>query len=175
MTNLFSLMSRIAHKNHFVSLYALPSSLYSVIHCGSEPAIDSTSSWTAPQLAILTLCRVTRPGEVWKMSSHPFSRNSSCPNFLITWVSLLKLSPVCFIMSSSLQANSILERHLIVSDRIYTMSELRNMSAGGDLILNTVRDQLKIRIMEHDKRKSSFLRESSLFFAGTGSVLICIP
>lgn len=53
------------------------------------------------------------------------------------------------------QANSILERHLIVSDRVYTMSELRNMSAGSDLILNTVRDQLKIRIMEHDKREFS--------------------
>lgn len=51
------------------------------------------------------------------------------------------------------QANSILERHLIVSDRVFTMNDLRNMSAGSDLILNTVRDQLKIRIMEHDKRK----------------------
>lgn len=44
---------------------------------------------------------------------------------------------------------------MIVSDRIFTMNELRNMSAGSDLILNTVRDQLKIRIMEHDKRKWS--------------------
>lgn len=51
------------------------------------------------------------------------------------------------------QANTILERHLVVSDRIFTMNDLRNMSAGSDLILNTARDQLKIRITEHDKRK----------------------
>lgn len=55
------------------------------------------------------------------------------------------------------QANTILERHLVVSDRIFTMSDLRNMSAGSDLILNTARDQLKIRIMEHDKRKFAHL------------------
>lgn len=53
-----------------------------------------------------------------------------------------------------MQANSILERHLIVSDRVYTMNDLKNMSIANDaLILNTVRDQLKLRISEHDKRK----------------------
>jgi hypothetical protein len=65
---------------------------------------------------------------------------------------------------SSPQANSILERHLIVSDRVFTMNELRNMSAGSDLILNTVRDQLKIRIMEHDKRKFSHYFLSHFIF-----------
>jgi fasciclin 1 len=68
------------------------------------------------------------------------------------------------IIIPSPQANSILERHLIVSDRIFTMNELRNMSAGSDLILNTVRDQLKIRIMEHDKRKFSHYYLSRLTF-----------
>jgi hypothetical protein len=53
-----------------------------------------------------------------------------------------------------IKANSILERHLIVSDRVYSMSDLKNMSIATDaLILNTVRDQLKLRISEHDKRK----------------------
>lgn len=50
-------------------------------------------------------------------------------------------------------------RHLIISDRVYTMAELKNMSVAHEGInLNTVRDQLKIRISEHDKRKllSSF-------------------
>jgi hypothetical protein len=51
------------------------------------------------------------------------------------------------------QAHLILDRHLIVSDKIYTMNDLRDLSAGNDLILNTVRDQLKVRVMEHDKRK----------------------
>lgn len=36
------------------------------------------------------------------------------------------------------------------------MSDLRNMSMQADLILNTVRDQLKIRVTEHDKRKLLF-------------------
>jgi hypothetical protein len=54
---------------------------------------------------------------------------------------------------SSLQAHLILDRHLIVSDKIYTMNDLRDLSAGNDLILNTVRDQLKVRVQEHDKRK----------------------
>lgn len=53
---------------------------------------------------------------------------------------------------------------MIVSDRIFTMNELRNMSSGADLILNTVRDQLKIRIMEHDKRKFLTLSPSLDFF-----------
>lgn len=67
------------------------------------------------------------------------------------------------------QANTILERHLVVSDRIFTMNDLRNMSAGSDLILNTARDQLKIRIMEHDKRKfaNSLCHRFSTFLAQT--------
>lgn len=36
------------------------------------------------------------------------------------------------------------------------MNDLRNMSIGNELILNTVRDQLKIRVTEHEKRKSLF-------------------
>jgi hypothetical protein len=50
-----------------------------------------------------------------------------------------------------------------VSDRVFTMAELKNQSMGGDLILNTVRDQLKIRIMEHDKRKRCSARSSTQF------------
>lgn len=65
------------------------------------------------------------------------------------------------------QANTILERHLVVSDRVFTMSDLRNMSAGSDLILNTARDQLKIRIMEHDKRKFSKLLSHRFDLSGT--------
>lgn len=75
------------------------------------------------------------------------------------------------------QANTILERHLVVSDRVFTMSDLRNMSAGSDLILNTARDQLKIRIMEHDKRKSAKVLSHRFDFSGTTwlrfSFLIC--
>ncbi|KAG5673151.1 hypothetical protein PVAND_003219 [Polypedilum vanderplanki] len=60
-----------------------------------------------------------------------------------------------FMPEFSYHANSILERHLIVSNRVYTMSDLKNMSIATDtLILQTVRDQLKIRISEHDRRYS---------------------
>lgn len=66
-------------------------------------------------------------------------------------------SPSCIFFFKSqlfLKANSILERHLIVSDRVFTMADLKEMSVTNDaLILNTVRDQLKIRISEIDKRK----------------------
>ncbi|CAH1730246.1 unnamed protein product [Chironomus riparius] len=60
-----------------------------------------------------------------------------------------------FMPDFSYHANSILERHLIVSDRIFTMGDLKNMSITTDaLILTPVRDQLKIRVTEHDKRYS---------------------
>ncbi|CAO1432098.1 unnamed protein product [Diamesa tonsa] len=58
-----------------------------------------------------------------------------------------------FMPDFSYHAELILQRHLIVADRIYTMSELKNMSSDT-ILLQTVRDQLKIRIKEDNKRYS---------------------
>jgi hypothetical protein len=50
------------------------------------------------------------------------------------------------------QARSILERHLVIADRVYTMNDLKHMS-NETIILPSVRDSLRIRVKEEDKRK----------------------
>lgn len=51
-----------------------------------------------------------------------------------------------------LQSRQILERHLVVADKVFTMAELRNM--GNDsIVLPTLRDALTIRVREDGKRK----------------------
>lgn len=52
------------------------------------------------------------------------------------------------------QVRQILERHLVVSDRAYTMAELKQL-ANDTVVLPTVRDHLKLRIKESDKSKLS--------------------
>lgn len=50
------------------------------------------------------------------------------------------------------QANNILERHLVIADRVYTMADLKAM--GNDtIVLPTIRDALAVRVREDDKRK----------------------
>lgn len=50
------------------------------------------------------------------------------------------------------QSRSVLERHLVVADRVFTMSDLRNMS-NDSLILPTVGPHnLQIRVKEEDRR-----------------------
>lgn len=46
----------------------------------------------------------------------------------------------------------ILERHLVVSDRVYTMADLK-VIANETVQLPTVRDHLKIRVKESAKSK----------------------
>lgn len=51
-----------------------------------------------------------------------------------------------------LQARSILERHLVIADKAFTMADLRSM--GNDsIVLPTIRDALTIRVREEGKRK----------------------
>jgi hypothetical protein len=58
------------------------------------------------------------------------------------------------------QVRQILERHLVVADRAYTMADLKQI-ANDTVVLPTVRDHLKLRIKESDKSKlnSSFEQE----------------
>lgn len=50
------------------------------------------------------------------------------------------------------QARAILERHLVISDKAFTMADLRSM--GNDsIVLPTIRDALTIRVREDGKRK----------------------
>lgn len=52
------------------------------------------------------------------------------------------------------QVQQSLERHLVVSDRAYTMADLKAM--GDDIVvLPTIRDQLKLKIKEIGKGKLS--------------------
>lgn len=47
-----------------------------------------------------------------------------------------------------------LERHLVVSDNVYTMKDLVAMSKESDsIVLPTIRDSLKIRVEEEAGRK----------------------
>jgi hypothetical protein len=52
------------------------------------------------------------------------------------------------------QARQILERHLVVADRAYTMADLKEMS-NDTVLLPTVRDHLKLKIKESDRSKLS--------------------
>lgn len=52
------------------------------------------------------------------------------------------------------QVRQILERHLVVSDRAYTMADLKEM-ANDTEVLPTVRDHLKLKIKESDRGKLS--------------------
>uniref|UniRef100_U5EXZ7 Putative fasciclin 1 n=1 Tax=Corethrella appendiculata TaxID=1370023 RepID=U5EXZ7_9DIPT len=56
-----------------------------------------------------------------------------------------------FMPEYSYHAKSILERHLVIADRIFTMNDLKNM-ANDSIVLPTVRDSLRIRVKEEDKR-----------------------
>lgn len=64
----------------------------------------------------------------------------------------------------SLQASAILERHLVVDDRAYTMAELRSLGNNESVVLRTIRDALAISIREDDKRKYPFLFLQFIYF-----------
>lgn len=50
------------------------------------------------------------------------------------------------------QARAILERHLVIADKAFTMADLRSL--GNDsIVLPTIRDALTIRVREDGKRK----------------------
>lgn len=52
------------------------------------------------------------------------------------------------------QARTILERHLVIADKAFTMAALRSM-ANESIVLPTIRDALTIRVREEGKRKYS--------------------
>lgn len=58
----------------------------------------------------------------------------------------------------SLQARSILERHLVIADKVFTMAELRSMGHNDTIVLPTIRDSLTIRVKEDDKREYNFTK-----------------
>lgn len=51
------------------------------------------------------------------------------------------------------QARSILERHLVIADKAYTMADLRSMANNDTLVLPAIRGYLNVRVKEDDKRK----------------------
>lgn len=53
-----------------------------------------------------------------------------------------------FMDDFSYHANQILQRHLVISDQPYTMSQLVSMSRNGTVTLSTARDVLHLRIKE---------------------------
>ncbi|XP_043464800.1 fasciclin-1 isoform X2 [Leptopilina heterotoma] len=53
-----------------------------------------------------------------------------------------------FMDDFSYHATQILQRHLVISDQHYTMSQLLNMSRNGTVTLSTARDVLHLRIRE---------------------------
>lgn len=55
-----------------------------------------------------------------------------------------------FMKDYSYHVRQILERHLVVADRAYTMAELKRL-ANDTVVLPTIRDHLKLRIKESDK------------------------
>lgn len=62
-----------------------------------------------------------------------------------------------YVMSFSIvaiftQARIILERHLVIADKAFTMAELRSMG-NESIVLPTMRDALTIRVREENKRK----------------------
>lgn len=50
------------------------------------------------------------------------------------------------------QARLILERHLVIADKAFTMADLRSMG-NESIVLPTLRDALTIRVREDNKRK----------------------
>lgn len=96
------------------------------------------------------------PSVYKKLFMPDFSYHVSVPSLTFIFMINVIGCPIMlyYVIYVMLQANAILERHLIVSDRIFTMGDLKNMSVATDaLILTPVRDQLKIRVTEHDKRE----------------------
>lgn len=53
------------------------------------------------------------------------------------------------------QSRSILERHLVIADNVYTMNDLVAMTAasGDSILLPTYRDSLKVKVEEEAGRK----------------------
>lgn len=57
-----------------------------------------------------------------------------------------------FFFSFFSQARLILERHLVIADKAFTMADLRSMG-NESIVLPTMRDALTIRVREENKRK----------------------
>ena len=51
-----------------------------------------------------------------------------------------------------MQGRQILERHLVVADRVYTIAELKRLG-NESFTLPSLRDQLKLRLKESDQSK----------------------
>jgi hypothetical protein len=60
------------------------------------------------------------------------------------------------------QVRQILERHLVVADRAYTMADLKQL-ANDTVVLPTVRDHLKLRVKESDKSKLNAIFDQELY------------
>ena len=150
--NHFPLLSRSNRKFHFVTFFFFLSSLSDSLWLGTRNRFNEQLNSTSARYTYF----VPRD-KAWKGLENEFPsvyKKLFMPEFQYHVSDLLN-SPWNLRSNQYFhpQAHAILERHLIVSDRTFTMNELRDMSSGSDLILNTVRDQLKIRIQEHDKRK----------------------
>lgn len=59
---------------------------------------------------------------------------------------------ICFIFYILYQARNVLERHLVIADRAFSMADLK--AKNETIILPTQRDSLKIRVKEEDKGKN---------------------
>ncbi|XP_068082628.1 fasciclin-1 [Anabrus simplex] len=107
-----------------------------------------------------------------------------------------------FMKDFSYHVRPILERHLVVSDRVFTMAQLRERTLNDTVLLPTIRDHLKIWVKETDKSytiewdsekinvfrpdvectngiihviDSVFLKERDVNVAGNGGVSLLVP
>lgn len=71
------------------------------------------------------------------------------------WLALERISPSLykklFMNDYSYHANMVLERHLVVADRIFTMADLQRMANGSFVALTAIRGQIKIKVREEEK------------------------
>lgn len=80
---------------------------------------------------------------------NPLSRKYS-HHFFIFIYACVSFSYLC-----TLQARAVLERHLVIADKVFTMAELKSM--GPDyIVLPTARDSLQVKVKEEEKRKCFF-------------------
>lgn len=86
----------------------------------------------------------------WMVLSIPINSTLLIQN--ITKIAHKSMSFLISFVSYHKQARTILERHLVIADKAFTMAALRSM-ANESIVLPTIRDALTIRVREEGKRK----------------------
>ncbi|XP_047100720.1 fasciclin-1 isoform X1 [Schistocerca piceifrons] len=69
-----------------------------------------------------------------------------------------------FMKEFTYQVKQILERHLVISDRVYTMGALKKLASNTSSVLPTMRDHLRLRVRETEKSKQNQSRYTSGYY-----------